>query len=266
MRRGDVVVLSISCALAAIVVAAVTYSVRVLDHKPSSAEFDSSDSSSSWLVLTWGPSLCGAEPTNSGCKSGHVGTQGSTWILHGLWPQPADKQYCGVPKAIADRASDLRGSNMPSVDLGGDMRNTLQSMMSDASTLAPHEWYAHGTCSGVTPDVFFSDAAALTEQARKVLDPMFTEAEGGRIQLSDVRDKFDANRRRSRRTRPPQLSQRDRPRQRRLRAAPVASAGHRAEDPRRHAVAEGPDPQRSAARPRMPAIRACPDGRAIDER
>jgi len=192
MRRGDVVVLSISCALAAIVVAAVTYSVRVLDHKPSSAEFDSSDSSSSWLVLTWGPSLCGAEPTNSGCKSGHVGTQGSTWILHGLWPQPADKQYCGVPKAIADRASDLRGSNMPSVDLGSDVRNTLQSMMSDASTLAPHEWYAHGTCSGVTPDVFFSDAAALTEQARKVLDPMFTEAEGGRIQLSDVRDKFDA--------------------------------------------------------------------------
>ncbi len=140
------------------------------------------------------------------------------------------------------------------VDLGGDVRNTLQSMMSDASTLAPHEWYAHGTCSGVTPDVFFSDAAALTEQARKVLDPMFTEAEGGRIQLSDgTRQVRRGIRRRSRRTRPPQLSQRDRPRQRRLRAAPVASAGHRAEDPRRHAVAEGPDPQRSAARPRMPA-------------
>jgi ribonuclease T2 len=40
--------------------------------------------------------------------------------------------------------------------------------------------------------VFFSDAAALTDQARKVLDPMFTEAEGGRIQLSAVHDKFDA--------------------------------------------------------------------------
>jgi ribonuclease T2 len=64
--------------------------------------------------------------------------------------------------------------------------------MSDASTLMPHEWYAHGTCSGVTPDVFFGDAAALADQARKVLDPMFTQAEGNRIQLSAVREQFDA--------------------------------------------------------------------------
>jgi ribonuclease T2 len=192
MRRGDAVVLSISCALAAIVVAAVTFSVRVLDHKPSSAQFDSSDSSSSWLVLTWGPSLCAAEPTNAGCKSGHVEAQGPTWILHGLWPQPVDEQYCGVPKEIAERASDLHGHHMPSVAMADDVRDTLQSMVSDASVMAPHEWYAHGTCSGVTPDVFFSNATALTDQARKLLDPMFATAQGGRIQLSAVRDKFDA--------------------------------------------------------------------------
>lgn len=184
-------VLSISCALAAVVVAAVTFSVRVLDHTPSSGELQSSGDSSSWLVLTWGPSLCATEPTNAGCTSGHVGSQGATWILHGLWPQPDDQQYCGVPKEIAKRAGNLHGSDMPSVDIGDDVRNTLQSMMSDASTLAPHEWYAHGTCSGVTPDAFFSDAAALTEQARKVLDPMFTAAQGGRIALSAVRDEFD---------------------------------------------------------------------------
>jgi ribonuclease T2 len=192
MRRGDVVVLSISCALAAVVVAAVTFSVRVLDHKPSSAAFDSSDSGSSWLVLTWAPSLCASDPRNAGCTSGHVGAQGSTWILHGLWPQPADKQYCGVPKAIAEKASDLHGSHMPSVDLSDDVLNTVQAMVSDASTMVPHEWYAHGTCSGVTPDVFFGDAAALADQARKVLDPMFAQAEGNRIQLSAVRDKFNA--------------------------------------------------------------------------
>jgi ribonuclease T2 len=191
MRRGDVAVFSISSVLALIAVAAVTFSVRVLDHQPSAAQFESSDGGSSWLVLTWGPSLCTADPANAGCTSGQVGGQGSTWILHGLWPQPADNQYCGVPKRIADRAKNVKGSDMPSVDIGDDVRNTLQSMMSDESSLAPHEWYAHGTCSGVSPDVFFSDAAALTEQARKVLDPMFTEAEGGRIQLSAVRDRFD---------------------------------------------------------------------------
>jgi ribonuclease T2 len=120
-----------------------------------------------------------------------VGAQGSTWILHGLWPQPVDNQYCGVPKAIAEKASDLHGHHMPSVDLSADVRDTLQSMVSDASIMAPHEWYAHGTCSGVTPDVFFSDATALTAAARKILDPIFMEAEGGRIQLSDVQDKFN---------------------------------------------------------------------------
>jgi ribonuclease T2 len=191
MQRGDVAVFSISSVLAVIAVAAVTFSVRVLDHEPSAAQFESSGERSSWLVLTWGPSLCRAEPTNAGCQSGHVEAQGSTWLLHGLWPQPVDNQYCGVPRGIAERARDMKGSDMPSVDVGGDVRTTLQSMMSDESSLVPHEWYAHGTCSGVSPDEFFSDAAALTAQARTVLDPMFTEAQGGRIQLSAVQDRFD---------------------------------------------------------------------------
>ena len=259
MRRGDVVVLSISCVLAIIAVAAVTFSVRVLDHKPSSAEFESPDSGSSWLVLTWGPSLCAAEPMNAGCKSGHVQGQGSTWILHGLWPQPAENQYCGVPKAVAERANDLHGHHMPSVDMAEDVRDTLQSMMSDASIMAPHEWYAHGTCSGVTPDAFFSDAAALTDQAREVLDPMFTEAEGGRIQLSEVQDKFNQvyGARAGDRVRL-SLSQYDRSGTRCVPAAPVASPGPHLKSRRRHAVAERPDRQGPTARASA-CTRACPD-------
>jgi len=192
MQRGDVAVLSISTALAAIVVAAVTFSVRVLDQTPSSTDFEVESSNSSWLVITWGPSLCRVEPDNQGCASGQVGKQGRTWILHGLWPQPAENQYCGVPKEIAERARKIHEADMPPVQLHDDVRNTLQSMMSDVSIMAPHEWYSHGTCSGVTPDVFFSDAAALTEQAREILDPMFKESEGKRITLSTVRDQFNA--------------------------------------------------------------------------
>lgn len=139
-----------------------------------------------------GPSLCRATPTSPGCKSGDVDRMGRTWILHGLWPQPATNQYCFVPKGLLDRARDIRNTDLPPIALSDDVRASLQSMMSDASVIAPHEWYAHGTCSSVTPDVFFGDAAAFTGQARKVLDPMFTEAEGGRIQLSAVRDEFDA--------------------------------------------------------------------------
>jgi ribonuclease T2 len=191
MQRGDVAVLSISSVLAAIVVVAVTFSVRVLDRTPSAVDFAVENSNSSWLVLTWGPSLCKANPGNRGCESGQVAEMGRTWILHGLWPQPAENQYCGVPKKVADRARKIHAADMPSVQLQDDVRSTVQSMMSDASIMAPHEWYSHGTCSGVTPDVFFSDAAMLTEQARQALDPMFKDAEGDRMSLSDVRDKFD---------------------------------------------------------------------------
>ncbi len=58
MARGDRTVISISAVLAAVVVAAVGFSVVVLDRSPSSAAIESNDSDSSRLVATWGPSLC----------------------------------------------------------------------------------------------------------------------------------------------------------------------------------------------------------------
>lgn len=191
MRRGDVAVLSISSVLAGIVVAAVTFSVVVLDRTPEVSQSQSASSNSSWLVITWGPSLCKVDPANRGCTSGHVEHLGRTWILHGLWPQPADNQFCGVPEQVANRVRNLHGSDMPSVDLKEDVRHSLQSMMSDAAVMAPHEWYTHGTCSDVTPDAYFGDAATLTDQARDLLDPIFQAAQGKSISLHAVRDKFD---------------------------------------------------------------------------
>jgi len=51
---------------------------------------------------------------------------------------------------------------------------------------------AHGTCAGVTPDEYFGDAATLTDQARRILDPAFTEAQGRHLTLTAVHDRFDA--------------------------------------------------------------------------
>jgi ribonuclease T2 len=98
MRRGDVAVMSISAALAAVVVAAVTYSVTALDATPNPSTLVSDGAASSWLVLTWAPSFCTVEPENAACVSGEVTPVGQTLVLHGLWPQPRDRQYCGVPQ------------------------------------------------------------------------------------------------------------------------------------------------------------------------
>lgn len=191
MRRGDVAVLSISSALAAIVVVAIVFSVRVLDRTPSEIDFAADDSESSWLVMTWGPSFCEADPKTAACASGEVGALGRTWLLHGLWPQPVANQYCGVPPDVADQASKIREGNMPPVDVDDDVRKTVQTVMVNSSIMISHEWYAHGTCSGVTPDVFFGDAAALAQQARQVLDPIFKDDEGYRTSLTEIRDRLD---------------------------------------------------------------------------
>lgn len=177
MRRGDAVVLSISGALTAVAVAAVAFSVIVLDRTPSSTALGSESAHGSVLVVTWAPSLCRVDPSNLGCTSGHVPDLGRTWILHGLWPQPEDNQYCG-PDA-------------PNVELSDDVRDELQSMMSDVDALAPHEWNAHGTCSGVTPDAYFGYAASLTDQVREVLDPIFVDAESTQINQSALSEAFD---------------------------------------------------------------------------
>jgi ribonuclease T2 len=60
--------------------------------------------------------------------------------------------------------------------------------MSDVAVMSPHEWYAHGTCAGVTPNEYFGYAAKLTDQARSVLDPVFRAAEGKHLRTRAVID------------------------------------------------------------------------------
>jgi len=184
MKRGDATVISITAGLAVVVVAAVAFSVLVLDRKPRPTE-TAAASSSSLLVVTWGPSLCKVEPSNAGCRSGHVGSMGSSFMLHGLWPQPSTEQYCEVPKGTPDR-------DRKPVQLSPDLQASLKAMMSDSAVMTTHEWYAHGTCSGITPPDYFGVAAALADQASGVLDPMFKQSVGQRISARAVREAVDA--------------------------------------------------------------------------
>lgn len=182
MKRRDATVISVSVGLAVVAAAAVAFSLLVLDRKPTATP---QASTSSLLVLTWAPSLCQVEPSNSGCRSGHVGSLGKSFVLHGLWPQPSSEQYCDVPKRTPDKA---RGP----VTLPDDLQSRLRSMMSDSTLMTKHEWYAHGTCSGVTPPEYFSIAAALTDEASAVLDPLFAGAAGRPLSARTIRDAFDA--------------------------------------------------------------------------
>lgn len=179
MRRSARAAIGIAAAAAV----TVAVSLLVLDREPRSAAPHASASTSSLLTLTWGPSLCTVEPGNPGCRSGHVGRLGPVFVLHGLWPQPSSEQYCDLPRTSGRK---------PPVPLPDDLRAALQTRMSDASVMTSHEWYAHGTCSGVAPPEYFRIAAALTDQASGVLDPLFAAARGRTVSSGAVRAAVDA--------------------------------------------------------------------------
>lgn len=174
----------VSVTLASVAVAAVAFSLLVLDREPRPQAAEPGSSTSSLLTLTWGPSLCTVDQSNAGCQSGHVRQMGQAFVLHGLWPQPATEQYCDVPKRS--------GGAKPPPALPDDLSARLQAKMSDAKVMATHEWYAHGTCSGVAAPEYFRIAADLTDQANAVLDPLFSRATGQEISARTVRDAFDA--------------------------------------------------------------------------
>lgn len=166
--------------LIAVVIAVVVVGVILRQRRAEPVEA-SPASSSSLLVLTWAPALCKVETSASGCRTGRVGTLGQSFVLHGLWPQPRSQQYCNVSKS--DRGK---------VPLPPDLQKRLQAMMSDSSVMANHEWYAHGTCSGVTPAEYFGIATTLAEQAIGVLDPVFDDAVGRGLSSRSIRDAFDS--------------------------------------------------------------------------
>ncbi len=193
MQRGDAAVFSITAAVGAAVVALVAVSLLVVDRSPDPVSSEPAASTSSLLVLTWAPNLCTAAAGSPGCATGHVAGMGRTFVLHGLWPQPPDEQFCGVPKKVAEQARDLKSSEMPSVPLPQQLQGDLQSVFTDVGVMAPHEWYRHGSCSGVTPAAYFGAAARLTAQISHELDPVFDKARGGEVSLATVREKFDTD-------------------------------------------------------------------------
>lgn len=94
------------------------------------------------LALSWSPSYCEASAERAyGRDSGlQCGGRPFSFVVHGLWPQyergfPA---FCEVPAPRLDRA------------IVSSMLDLMPS-----PHLVFHEWDRHGTCSGLSANVYF---------------------------------------------------------------------------------------------------------------
>ena len=87
------------------------------------------------LNLSWSPEFCYSHPAAAECA------QHAAFVLHGLWPQNNDGTY-------PENCSSAPGPADPS---------QYSDIFPDPGLLQ-HEWKTHGTCSGLSPDAYFTAA------------------------------------------------------------------------------------------------------------
>jgi len=146
------------------------------------------------LALGWEPAFCQQHRDKAECvRETGQSFEATHLSLHGLWPQPRGRAYCGVDRTLAqaDRAHDW--GSLPEPDITSATRQRLSAVMPGTqSGLQRHEWVVHGTCYGTNADIYFNRAASLAEQvnASPVRD-LFVRRIGTAVSADEIRGAFD---------------------------------------------------------------------------
>jgi ribonuclease T2 len=156
------------------------------------------------LALTWQPGFCATHATLAECK-----TVAPRLVLHGLWPD-WDVNGDGKRNEADDTCVSGDGRNailgiekggaaawpqLPPVDLSTASRSDLAGVMPGvAAALDRHEWWKHGTCSGLKPDDYFATAVLLVRQVeRGRLGKLIVAKAGGDVERKALLDAFTAD-------------------------------------------------------------------------
>jgi ribonuclease T2 len=86
------------------------------------------------FTLSWSPEYCHGHPNNPQCDGSHPG-----FVVHGLWPQLNNGQWPSACPSAPGRLSNP---------------TQVLDIMPDRQ-LIQHEWFTHGTCSGLTANQYF---------------------------------------------------------------------------------------------------------------
>ena len=82
------------------------------------------------LAASWQPAFCEARADRPECATQTASRHdASHFSLHGLWPQPRGKQYCGVPQRLVDIDKQGRWGSLPRLSLSGRLRSRLEQTM-----------------------------------------------------------------------------------------------------------------------------------------
>jgi len=147
------------------------------------------------LAISWQPGFCETRPRLPECRSQTESRFDAThFALHGLWPQPRNRSYCGVSESEKRKDTSRQWSRLRGLGLSDDLQKRLLKIMPGArSFLHRHEWVKHGTCYGDHPSIYFEDSLALMAQINaSQLQNLFANSVGKRLTGQQIRRVFDA--------------------------------------------------------------------------
>jgi len=149
------------------------------------------------LALSWHNAFCQTHQYKKECKRKIFGKSHSDdrFVLHGLWPQPRDNQYCRVEQKYKTMDRYKHWDKLPSLGLSRDIKAKLTEVMPGVgSNLHKHEWFKHGTCYGKDAIGYFEDAIKYVDSINHSrLGVFFATHTGKKVSLNQIRKMIDSD-------------------------------------------------------------------------
>jgi ribonuclease T2 len=134
------------------------------------------------LSLSIAPSFCALSAANQAkaeCQAlTETAFQQTPLTLHGLWPNRARVSVNRQPQ-------DCEG---PPFAVSDSVQTVLQRYMPAGPGLERYEWRKHGTCSGLSSEIYFATLAQLGQHANETIGAAMQTQHmfGQTIQISDL--------------------------------------------------------------------------------
>lgn len=145
------------------------------------------------LAASWQPGFCETQPDRRECRNQQQDRfDASHFALHGLWPQPRSKEYCGVSRRDIE-SDQMAWRLLPELPLSAATRRELEKVMpGTASLLDRHEWLVHGTCYEESAESYFAESLALMAKLNgSALRDFFTANLGRAVTPAQIREAAD---------------------------------------------------------------------------
>ncbi len=151
------------------------------------------------LALSWQPAFCETQSRKPECTSQDNGRFDAThFVLHGLWPNQNDDPshsfaYCEQSNAIINTDKEGDWCDLPDLALTTAVETNLAIFMPGTeSCLDHHEWYKHGTCSGMPADAYFAMSNGLVASfAQTNFNQYIASQIGSNVSRNDLLNRFE---------------------------------------------------------------------------